>query len=163
MQTTELMDICNEAIKYVRRKLSLGAANQLRLPHNLKLARASLYIGLRPYQGIRLKDGPINEAWIRAIAIGAETAEAGNCGEQAAVAYLYLLNRGVSDLDYMQRTNGDHAFVLVGRSKPSDSTKPETWGANSIVCDPWYGVVFPGSPYEINKRRWQVASFYPGD
>lgn len=156
-----MRSVCQEAVDYVKSKLSLGAANRPTSVGQYFQAVASLG-SFRGRLGSRFRQG-ISESWIRAIAIGAETAQAGNCGEQAAVAFAYLLRKGVHPLDYMSRTNGDHAFVVVGRRAGSDATKVETWGAGAFVCDPWYGQVFPAVPAEFARRGWAVRSEYRGE
>lgn len=70
----------------------------------------------------------------------------GNCGEQTAVAVAYLYLMGVFPLEYMHMTNGDHAFVLIGRPDSVPADDPSLWRAPMAVADPWYGSrVYPAS------------------
>jgi hypothetical protein len=58
-------------------------------------------------------------------AIAAIRAKAGNCGENAAVAFCLLHCWRVGPIAYCSSSHGDHAFVAIGG--PGDS----------IICDPW--------------------------
>jgi hypothetical protein len=62
----------------------------------------------------------------------------GNCGEQAAVAYMYILRRGSRPLDYMYLldTTGTpiHSFVIIGYA-PDPLTSG--FGSSAVICDPW--------------------------
>lgn len=71
---------------------------------------------------------------IRNMASVARFAGCGNCGEQAAVAFMWLLKKKVAPIEYMQRTTVDHAFVVIGRSAGGP---PENWGEACVICDPW--------------------------
>lgn len=155
---------CDEALQYVKGKLSKGAQNRPRLNSDWLEAKVRVP-AFRENLGRRF--GPeygeeygkaYSEAWIRAVAIGAETAEAGNCGEHAAVAFAYLLNRGARPLDYMTLSpGGDHCFVLVGRKRGSDPTSPTTWGADAYVCDAWSSQVFHATAAEFANRQWKAV------
>lgn len=75
----------------------------------------------------------------------AKAAGVGNCGEQAAVALMFLHEfHRVKPLDYMSYNKpGDHAWVLIGRKKGSKTADYKSWGDDAVVCDPWGGVAFP--------------------
>ncbi len=62
---------------------------------------------------------------------------AGNCGEQAAVAFKYLENHGIRPLDYVCFRTRDHAFVILGSSVPIRQTNFKEWSTEGVVCDPW--------------------------
>ncbi len=73
----------------------------------------------------------------------------GQCTEQVAVAFEYLLRMPVTKpLDFMIELprDLDHVFLVVGRQKgkkemprtaqwPIDKSPP--WGPDAVVCDPW--------------------------
>jgi hypothetical protein len=66
---------------------------------------------------------------------------------------MYLLNRGVRPLNYMNLRTGDgtaiHSFVLID----SDFTEGQTssWGSDAVICDPWdEGQSY--AAYEISHR-----------
>ena len=79
------------------------------------------------------------------IAVMAEMAEAngcGNCGEQAAVAFMFLKRWPIAPIDYVHLKNKDHDFVVIGAT---DSSSPyiTDWGVNAVICDPWDGKAYP--------------------
>lgn len=65
----------------------------------------------------------------------------GNCGEQSAIAFVYLRRQKAFPLDWMEVNDYEHAFVIIGRRRGSDTTNYLTWGDNAVVCDPWRDVV----------------------
>jgi len=70
----------------------------------------------------------------------------GNCGEQTAVATIYLLWAGILPVDYMELTSVDHAFVLIGRPEEIPADDPSSWRAPMAIADPWYGNrIYPAS------------------
>ena len=77
----------------------------------------------------------IAAAWV------AKQNKIGNCGEQAAIAFLYLEGITAAPLDYMQFDNDamgyDHAWIVIGRIAGSDPHKVATWGSDAVWCDPW--------------------------
>ena len=65
---------------------------------------------------VTIKNDGVLPGWILAWAGKAEAAGCGNCGEQAAVALVYLCHSmKASPLDFMARTTANHAFVVLGR------------------------------------------------
>jgi hypothetical protein len=88
---------------------------------------------------------------IRGTAAKARDLGCGNCGEQAAVAFVYLKDAGVRPLDYMvYKEPGDHAFVVIGRAANSVESDYTTWGDDAVVCDPWGGNAFPAAEIPAN-------------
>jgi len=76
------------------------------------------------------------------IEFSADTAEfyhIGNCWEQAAVAMIYLRDRGTTPMDFMYFTTPgyDHAFLIIGRAQFSNLSTLSTWGPDAVWCDPW--------------------------
>ncbi len=67
----------------------------------------------------------------------AEQFSCGNCGEQSAIAFMFLYEAGFHPLDRMRRTFADHAFVVIGRVKGSNPEDYRTWGESAVVVDPW--------------------------
>lgn len=94
---------------------------------------------------------------IEIIAYYTEKAGCGNCMEQSAVAFAYLLRLGVRPLDWMEVTNGDHAFVVIGREPDSAANDPKSWGKDAAVCDPWDNVAYPAS--QIARRLGNSATY----
>src|SRR5262245_46649636 len=76
----------------------------------------------------------------------------GNCGEQAAVAFMYLLGVGARPLDYMNLDNADgiaiHSFVVIDFCCEGDGMSCN-WGPSAVICDPWDdGQAYPA---------WQIS------
>lgn len=63
--------------------------------------------------------------------------KAGNCQEQATVAYKFLSNKGIYPLEICRIEGGNHVFVIIGRNQNSNIKDPSTWGKNTVICDPW--------------------------
>lgn len=92
------------------------------------------------------------EDYLRELARVAGKNGCGNCGEQSAMAFVYLLNGETRPIDWMclekgdhwfKFMEGDHAFVVVGRSAFSNDDDPATWGPEAIVCDAWHEDIYP--------------------
>ena len=135
---------------------------------------------------------PVDEwpttALVHRLARVAEQSGAGLSGEQAAVAFAYLLQRGVRPLHYMHAVGREHAFVVIGRhpperqvegqvgrqeqgddqpgavlltpSEPLSEIKPESWGADAAVCDPWAGAAYR-LPELINSEYYH--DYFPAE
>jgi len=92
---------------------------------------------------------------IAARAARAEQDGAGNCSEIAAACFMQLRRSGVHPIDYMTLTNGDHAFVVIGRGRDSDDTDCSRWGDAAVVCDAWVEAAYPAT-------RAQMVQNIPG-
>jgi hypothetical protein len=89
----------------------------------------------------------------RAMALAAIQEGAGNCGEQAAIAYFWLKSNGVAPIDYVCFSNTaggyDHSWVLIGRPANKSLADIAGWGETDTVwCDPWQ--MRNGMVYSIN-------------
>jgi hypothetical protein len=89
---------------------------------------------------------PWTEQKLVDLAMFAQQLHAGQCTEQVAVAFTYLLrNLSVKPLDFMRLLPErlDHVLLVVGRQEskprrtewPIDKSPP--WGPDAVVCDPW--------------------------
>lgn len=91
---------------------------------------------------------------IKTIADNALRRQCGNCGEQAAIAFMMLLEKKVEPIDYMfcAGEGDDHSFVVIGRREDSDVRKynAQTWGPDAVVCDPWMGKAYPCGEMQTN-------------
>ena len=97
------------------------------------------------YQTEFWKNSPAQER-IKVAAMWAERMGCGNCGEQSAIAYQWLLARGVLPLEFMAfEPPKNHNFVVLGRDPASDVAKAGTWGPDAVVCDPWKGKAYVAS------------------
>ena len=79
---------------------------------------------------------------IEAMATAAEANGCGNCGEQAAVAFMFLKRWPIAPIDYVHLLEKDHDFVVVG-ADDSSSQYVTDWGADAVICDPWDGKAYP--------------------
>ncbi|HVE43915.1 MAG TPA: hypothetical protein VNC84_02115 [Gammaproteobacteria bacterium] len=83
----------------------------------------------------------------------------GNCSEMALMALDYVLSHAPEvNAEVYRIAEGDHAFLMIGRIEGSDPTKPETWGGDAYICDPWCNQVYPASEY-VDKMEF--FSFSP--
>ena len=70
------------------------------------------------------------------------------------MAFVYLYDKGVRPLAWLCLSEGgDHRFVVLGNMS-TQITKPETWGPDAVVCDPWHESVY--GPKQIIKM-WGKA------
>lgn len=150
------LDFAQQAVSYVQNKMLVGAANRSEVLYSLGLsyicvaAQKSVDFGIAP--------DPVLPSWIIKAAAKAEAAGCGNCGEQAAIAMVYLFNNlKVVPLDYVERTNADHAFVVIGRKANSEISDYKTWGDSCVVCDPWDYKAF--SAIDIPKQAYKGSTF----
>lgn len=81
----------------------------------------------------------------------------GNCGDLAMFALLYVLQNGPINInaEIFQIIEGDHHFLVIGRDPKSDPKKPETWGKNAYICDPWANKVFQASTYREHLKGFK--------
>jgi len=130
-----------EAISYVRSKMTVGASNKI--PDVLGSLGMSLLCVPAERSVTRDSQSDRMLPYLRVIAGAAENVGCGNCGEQSATAFVFLLDKGIRPIDWMALQDpGDHAFVVIGRLATSDATDPNTWGNLAVVCDPWKGLVY---------------------
>src|SRR5437870_5452280 len=127
MSLSENLRMAAEAVAYVVQKVSRGSGNQSYSPPDGADCVAYLR-GAMP---------PVDD-WVPPLAQRAESLGCGNCGEQAAVAYQFLLGKGVRPLDYMNLYNADgvavHSFVVL--DFVGDAGGTSSWGPDAVICDP---------------------------
>ena len=132
---TEALNItkAKATVKYVEGKMTVGAGNKWGDVFSSWLSS--------PFCVARVRNQPTDNTtyvpFLRSVANNAIKEGCGNCGEQAAIAFIHLLDQKVGPIDYMTRTNADHAFVVIGRTGPVENYA--AWGENAVVCDPWHG------------------------
>jgi hypothetical protein len=94
-------------------------------------------------------------------AAAAEQFGCGNCGEQSAIAFVYLRRQKTFPLDWMEVNDYEHAFVIIGRKRGSDTTDARTWGDEAVICDPWRDVVATvrseANYFSTRKPNWIYA------
>ena len=134
----DYLHTANLAVAYVQSQMIFGAANR---PGDIISTGGVSRICVHDMRGQLTEKGvddlppadavAVREVWARAYGCG-------NCGEQSAIAFMWLYNKGIRPLEWMRFTDADHAFVVVGRAwnKSFDWDVPN-WGPSAVVCDPW--------------------------
>lgn len=153
------LDAANQAVRHVARYMTIGSSNKWgdMLASGgggmlCVVATRSVEVAVPRTQAV--------PSWIREMAAKAQSSGCGNCGEQAAIAYIYLVETAkIAPLDYMSRVNADHAFIAIGRIDGSDAADYSTWGPSAVVCDPWDGEAYQAS--EIPTRMPGRGLFAP--
>ncbi len=145
---SKFMPQARAAMKYVQGKMDIGASNKIGTGMIAKALCAGGTFNkgaLRTEVDKELARLPEDEQnyknYLQISANWAKFFGCGNCGEQSALAFVYLRDKGVRPLDWYQVDDFKHAFVIVGRAKGSDPLKWETWGWDAVMCDPWRNVV----------------------
>jgi len=85
----------------------------------------------------------------------AAKAGCGNCGEQASLAFAWLMRYRATPVEYMTISNGDHAFCVLNRDKRTDVTNPDQWNEASVYIDPWRSLIsFGRDMARRNRGDW---------
>jgi hypothetical protein len=102
--------IAQSAIDYVKRKMTVGATNKLK---DIVSSRGMSLLCV-PAERSVTDDASLGrfDHFLRMVAGAAKNTGCGNCGEQAAVAFVYLMDRGVRPLDYiaLKRPGATHSW-----------------------------------------------------
>ena len=144
------IDRAKKAIAYVKSKLPRGAGNRSDGASDAK--DCVLWV----------RENMVSaEYWVPHLAQRATQAGCGNCGEQAAIAFVILQKRGVRPLDYVNLNNPEgravHSFVMIGfEGTQSDSSG---WGTEAVICDPWDdGQAYAAWKIHMNMSLWVGGS-----
>jgi hypothetical protein len=146
------------ANEYVKSKMTIGASNKLRwdFPRAWMCSGSLVNTGEMRKQVDRDMaaalenetyttelDGMIKyqRIYLDKSAENAQKFGCGNCGEQSAIAFVYLRQQKIFPLDWMEVNDYEHAFVIIGRQRGSDPANYTTWGSDAVICDPWRDVV----------------------
>lgn len=87
----------------------------------------------------------------------------GNCEELATVAFLTLIkNNYQGKIEFVAFQGVDHVFVVLNRPDGTDPTDWKTWGANTIILDPWINRVFRANEFG-NVWKQNTLQFNPQD
>lgn len=87
----------------------------------------------------------------------------GNCGEQSAIAFVYLRDTlKQAPLDWMMYNDWAHAFVIIGRTQ-GDPLDLNTWNREAVLCDPWkYKVAAAVYDVPLRANRLTLLTRYAG-
>ncbi len=78
----------------------------------------------------------------------------GNCYEFALQALDYILNNAPHiNAELFQIMRGDHYFLVLNRDAGSDRKKPETWGDDAVICDPWLDAAYQAKHYRAEFKE----------
>lgn len=129
------------AIEHVRAKLPLGASNDPENPR-AKAARKALSASRADIGDLRVAMRPRGLDVGKAISKMAQAGGAGNCGEQAEIAFQYLKGLGVSPIELfcVDPSCGDHAFVVIGRPAAAETRWIDATWQDAVLCDPWENI-----------------------
>ena len=151
--------LAKRALEYVKQKMTIGAGNN----RDVISTFGASFICVAAIRSVDFEiwsspDIPWEMSEIMKMAAKAEHVGCGNCGEQAALAFVYLSEElKVRPLDFMSRTNADHAFVVIGRRDGSEESDYKTWGDGCVICDPWDSKVYPAA--EIPTKAYKAKDF----
>lgn len=81
--------------------------------------------------------------------------------------HYFLMNHPTTSAEVYNIEGGDHVLLVIGRKEGSDPSKPETWGENAYICDPWSNKVYPATDYlketknfyRINQENGNYTNF----
>lgn len=162
LTATSYLAYARDAMQYVKSKVTFGSSNKFW--DNLStLGITALAVG----QAYKIEADYLKAAnvplptpghadwsryglqYIEAMSQAALTMGAGNCEELAAIAFMYLRNRGIRPLDYMMIPDR-HAFVVLGADvRPANSNFLAWTAGQAMVCDPWAGRCEPADRLSI--------------
>jgi len=106
---------------------------------------------------------PAHASYEKKIEILAEAGRrgmSGNCSEMAAIAFLFLRDRGVRPLEYMCFNGKDHVFVILGRPASTLVGDFETWAGESVACDPLRGEAAVATQLEVWWNYSKCATLF---
>jgi hypothetical protein len=89
---------------------------------------------------------------IRQKALAATHHKAGNCEAQAAVAFMFLQQKGVHPIDYYFANGGDHQWLVIGRTKGSPEDNPDAWGPAAVICDAWDRKAYAATEFDAEMH-----------
>ena len=170
MTLSENVRLGKEASAYARKiikncatALGLSSSEILR---NFELVKSARAEKLTPYASLnslfRIPD-VTNSPMLHLIkkeVFGAKKYSSGNCGEYGSLALNYLRKQGVDNAETYSIGEDDHCFAVIGRAEGSNPSKPETWGPDAVVCDPWSDKVYPAIeiPSKLNCYRSEISN-----
>ena len=70
------------------------------------------------------------------IAASTKVYKAGNCGEQAAFAFVHLRDTNIRPIDLCRFVDRDYDFVVLDAAAPITPDNFGAWTPGAMVCDP---------------------------
>jgi len=131
-KTEWYLECAKDAVKFVMSKMTIGSANKF--GDVVKSRGKSIFCVIgHSIEFSRLGNKQMEER-LRIISVVAQKDGCGNCGEQAIIAFVYLMdNKGdVRPIELFKFTNKDHNYVVIGRLRGSVIETPATWGPEAI-------------------------------
>ena len=157
------------ANQYVKSKMVFGASNKLgdTLPTlGFSILATNKARELQDQElavtrkGLKPNMPEWNLAYIEAMASSARQMGAGNCGEQSALAFAFLRQKGVRPLDFCWLDDGKHAFLVLNSPVNITPTNFTTWSVDAVICDPWYGRAEIAGMFAAHHPGRRVVSEY---
>jgi hypothetical protein len=110
-------------------------------------------------KGIAAKIDKVVHEFEQTVAAGVKFS-IGNCYEYALIALYYVLRKKSKiNAEIFYLSGGDHVVLVIGRNPNSVPSKPETWGSDACMCDPWSNEVYPAVDYlKRTKNFYQVTT-----
>ena len=79
----------------------------------------------------------------------------GNCHELALMALDWMVRKRPDvNAEIYQIVGGDHAFLVIGRNSTSNPSRPEEWGDDTYICDPWSNTVYQAREYLTKTKNF---------
>lgn len=172
MRYDEIEQVANKAKDYARKQIIKGSTQ---LENNLlekeydKALGESLEELRKLYEDNSIYDLEKNDICFFEKVIGLSSKYSlGNCMELSFHTFDYILynteiTRKKVNVEIYQIKGkysgsgdylGDHVFLVLNRSIDSNPSKPETWGENAIICDPWANKIFNACEYRKNLGNY---------
>lgn len=80
----------------------------------------------------------------------------GSCHELAVQALDYILEHDPDiNAEIFSIKHGDHEILVLNRDPRSDPRRPETWGPNAVICDPWADDFYEAYKYRSRLRAYE--------
>ena len=170
MSISSYIAAANNACAHVRKMVPQGANNSgaqkiwRQIPVYGWIKTQNIIANARDTYDAAKRSGELAEGdWKSYIELMARTAiqiKAGNCGEQASLAFMYLKEAGVRPLEYFEYTDRDHAFVILNRPLHTDVSNFAQWTEQAVVCDPWRDATGIAGMLAVWYRSTKVVSRY---
>ncbi|WP_228900134.1 hypothetical protein [Photorhabdus bodei] len=116
---------------------------------------------------IAARQGNVSFNQLQSIAARVAQAQAGCCTTLAYSAAAELMKHNQDDQQRIEVVahrgakghSQTHCFVVVGRDPNSELSKPETWGSQAYVIDPWAATI--GGKLQGTSSNPPIANLWP--